>query len=475
MKNATHNGKMTKFFAVLQGVAIGTLIFLSAVFVMATISAKVDKLVVQNKVVDAIRDSEIQSFGGWDNLINDQHGLDACGDSFVLQAAILDHGRMWTDMFDTLIYDVRALPCDVLVDIFGRHTIGPSVDIYSYHRYWWGSAVMARIALGMTELSLKTYRSLMMMLSWLALLLFVAAFVVAYGPVSVSFFPLFISLGIGYGLLVMGQSIIHAPEFIVGLLLLSAYCVGKVQQCSVRVRAILYSVLGGAFVYFDSFDGTVVLIAILLCCQLSAPYAARLLNLNNAQTAYSYGALAREIVINCSLVLIGGCIAIVVRILGYSTVSHANALEVATDWASKLSNRVSGGPLSEVEQPSLRMLVWPLRHSRHYPFHGVLSESTVDIFYVLSFAAWAIAMLLCWKLHRKGVSPVPALGIVMAAALVPAWFLVFYQLNIVHAYLTVRLVTPFCGLGMSLAVLAGWALVRTHSSRGQENPASMRF
>jgi len=112
---------------------------------------------------------------------------------------------------------------------------------------------------------------------------------------------------------------------------LSAYCVGKVQRFSVRVRAIFYSVLGGACVYFDVMDGTVVLIAILFCCQLTAPYAARFLNLNNAQTAYSYAALAREIVINCSLVLIGGCIAIVLRILGYSTVSHANALEVATE------------------------------------------------------------------------------------------------------------------------------------------------
>jgi len=465
---------MTKFFTVLHGVAIGTVIFISAVFITATISTKVDKLVVQNKVVDAIRASEIQFFNGWDNIINDKRGLDACfGDSFVLQAAILDHGRMWTDMFDTLNYDVKAPPCDVLVDIFGSHTIGPALDIYSYHRYWWGSAVIARIALGMTELSLKTYRSLMMMLSWLALLLFVAAFVVAYGLVSASFFPLFISLGIGYGLLVMGQSIAHAPEFIVGLLLLSAYCVGKVQRFSVRVRAIFYSVLGGACVYFDVMDGTVVLITILLCCQLTAPYAARLLNLNNAQTAYSYTALAREIVTNCSLVLTGGCIAIVLRILGYSTVSHANALDVATEWTSKLSNRVSGGPLSEVAQPSLRMLVWPLRHVRHYPFHGFLSESTVDIFYGLSFAAWAIAMLLCWKLHRKGVSPVPALGIVMAAALVPAWFLVFEQHTIVHAWMTVRLVTPFCGLGMSLVVLAGWALARTQSSRGQENPASI--
>ena len=55
---------MTKFFTVLHGVAIGTVIFISAVFITSIISTKVDKLVVQNKVVDAIRTSEIQFFNG---------------------------------------------------------------------------------------------------------------------------------------------------------------------------------------------------------------------------------------------------------------------------------------------------------------------------------------------------------------------------------------------------------------------------
>jgi hypothetical protein len=464
---------MTKFFTVLQGLAIGTLIFLTAVFAMAAISAKVDTLVVMNKVADAIRTSEIQYPGKWD--VNDKRGLDTFSDCFVLEVATLDHGRLWSDLFDTLIYNFgsRKHTCDVLVDRFGNNTTAPPVDLSSYNRYWWGSAAVAKIALGMTGLSIKTYRSLMLVLSWLALILLVVAFFVAYGRISVVFLPLFISLGVGYGLLTMGQSIAHAPEFIVGLLLLSAYCVGKVQQFSLRARAIFYSVLGGVCVYFDVMDSTVVLIAILLCCQLSAPYAARLLKPNKSQTAYSYTALAREIVINCSLVLIGGCIAIVARILGYSIVSHASVLEVATDWTSSLSYRIFGSlhDIGTNAQPSLRMLLWPAKHFRQYPFHGFFSDIAVDSFYVLSFASWAIAMLLCWKLHRKGVSPVTvALGIVMAAALVPAWFLVFLQHTIVHAWMTGRLVTPFCGLGMSLAVLAGWALARTHSSRGRGEP-----
>jgi hypothetical protein len=56
----------------------------------------------------------------------------------------------------------------------------------------------------------------------------------------------------------------------------------------------------------------------------------------------SYAALAREIVMNCSFVVIGGCGAIMLRLLGYSIVSHTNILEVATTWMSELPFRFSG-------------------------------------------------------------------------------------------------------------------------------------
>jgi hypothetical protein len=478
MKNAANNSELSRLFMILQGIAIGGLIFLSAAFVMAAISSQVDKMIVQNKVADAIRTLEIQYPGEFN--IDDKRGIDTYSDCSILQSVILDHGRLWSDMFDTLVYNFgsRIHPCDVLVDKFGGYTSAPSVDLSSYHRYWFGSVVIARIALGMTGVSIKVYRSLMLMLSWFALVLLVATFFLAYGSVSVVFLPLFISVGVGYGLPIMGQSIAHAPEFIVGLLFLSTYCVVKVQQFSLRPRAIFYSVLGSVCVYFDLLDSTVVLVAILLCCQLSAPYAARLLKPNNAQTAPSDTALAREIVLNSSFVVIGGCVAIMLRILGYSIISHTNALDVATAWISNLSGYIIFGSLSgwgetwgETAQPSLYRLVGRLVTHRQIPFHGVFSKGAADSFYVLGFAAWAIAMGLCWKLHRKGVSPVAvALGFVMAAALVPAWFLAFERHTLAHVWMTGRLVTLFCGLGMSLAVLAGWAVAITYSSRGQGEP-----
>jgi hypothetical protein len=318
----------------------------------------------------------------------------------------------------------------------------------------------------MTGLSVGEYQSLMMALSWCALILLMLAFVFAYGRVYVVFLPFFVSIGIGYGLLTMGQSIAHAPEFIVGLLLLSIYCVGKVQYFSLRARAIFYSFLGGVCVYFDTLDSTVVLIAILLCCQLSAPSAAQVLKPCETHGAPSHTALAWEIVTNSSLILIGGCIAIAVRVLGYSIISHINILEVAAAWTSALSLRVSGSLVGEMginAKPNLHLALRELMYVRQWPFQGFLGKSAADGFYVLGFAAWATAMpLFC-------VSPTAVtIGIVMAAALVPAWFLILEQHTIVHAWMTGRIVPLFCGLGISIVVLFGWALARTYALRGLE-------
>ena len=103
---------------------------------------------------------------------------------------------------------------------------------------------------------------------------------------------------------------------------------------------------------------------------------------------------------------------------------------------SGVSFRFSGGLYEKGlnEQPSLYRLLGALIHNREVPFHGFLNKWAADSFYLLGFAAWAIAMRLCWKLHIRGVSPVTvAVGFVIAAALVPAWFIVFENHTTIHA------------------------------------------
>jgi len=108
--------------------------------------------------------------------------------------------------------------------------------------------------------------------------------------------------------------------------------------------------------------------------------------------------------------------------------------------------------------PSLYKLFVALKDHREYPFYGIFSKRFADLFYALGFAGWAIALPFCWVLHKKGNPHIDAaLGLTMVASLVPAWFLFFEQHTIIHAWMTGRLVSLFCGLGISLAALVAWA------------------
>lgn len=320
--------------ATLQGIAIGTAVFFLVVFVMAAISTNADTSVVKDKITEAIRTSQIQYPGDIDE--NDKRGIDTWTDCYALEAALLEPERQPRAMFDTLVYfrqSLRTHPCDILVDSFAGRTDQPVIKFYSYHRYWWGAAILARIVLGFTSLSVGSYQSLMFGLSWFALFVFVLAFFLGNGRISLMFLPAFLSVGTGYGMFIFGQSIADAPIFIVGLLLLAVYSLTKVQQRSVRARAMFYSLLGSACVYFDILQATVVLVEILLCCQLIAPYADRVLRgKRNEWAKRPEPSLLTNIAANSVYVLVGGVLSIVLRLVGYAVVSDSKILDVTAEW-----------------------------------------------------------------------------------------------------------------------------------------------
>jgi hypothetical protein len=214
-------------------------------------------------------------------------------------------------------------------------------------------------------------------------------------------------------------------------------------------------------------NANVAAIEILLCCQLTAPYVSRLLR-GQDELSPAPAAILKEIIENSAYVLIGGFLAIVIRIVGYSFASHTSILDAISAWLSDLAYRVSGS-LDDIYpgqtiQPSLHRLFTTLKGNRHQPFHGFLSTQLADAFYALGFLSWAAVLPLCWVLHKKAVPYLGALlGLVSAASLVPAWFLLFEQHTIIHAWMTGRLMSLFFGLGMSLALLLGLSVLQKRS------------
>lgn len=448
----------------LEGIVIGALIFLTAAFFLAIVAEYSNKSTVEIKILDAVRTSAIQTPGAWD--VNDRRGIDTFTDCLVLQTAILDHGHLLDDMFDALIFkesfvkpETRPHPCNTLAKNVSGHGNSESNATITFNRYWMGSATVARIVLGLTRISFESYRQIIFLLSLGCLSLFVLIFVISNGRSSIVFLPVFLSVVVGYGLLIFGQSIAHAPELIVALLLLSVYSLGGLLRSSIRSRALWYSFLGCVCVYFDLLDANVVLIAILLCCQLVALRIAQADNAHTDDKSTESGCMVflRDITANWGFLMAGGSAAIILRIAGYSISSHINIGDAASLWVSELSHRVSGtaGPTNTV--PSLKDALLALKQFRGYPFHGFLDTRNADAFYGLGLIAWALSLWLCWEGYRKGagVSCI-AISFIMAASLVPGWFLIFKQHTVLHAWMTGRLVSVFCGLGMSLAVYVGW-------------------
>jgi len=232
--------------------------------------------------------------------------------------------------------------------------------------------------------------------------------------------------------------------------MLSVYSLFNVQRLQRFGRAFWYGLLGSLVVYFDLLNGNAALIAIMLCCQISAPYVVH----TKSEQDGNYGSfprfpsyLLREICENLLFVLIGGCVAIAIRILGYSLFSDVNLFESLHEWIGNLSVHTSGDlpnyiPAIDRQKPRILLLAAHLMHHRRDPFQGMLSDYFVNAFYFIGFASWLIATPLCVRLHRRGILPISStMGFFVAAAIVPAWYLVLLEHSITHTWMTGRLIS----------------------------------
>jgi hypothetical protein len=451
------------------GLGCASLCFLVVVVALTVVAEKANDLVVKEKISQGFRDSAIQYPGVWD--VNDKRGADTFTDCLTLEVSVLYREKLATDTFDSHVYYFEPArrnepphhACTELYYVFSHPDLERAIAQRSYLRYWWGSAIAVRIALGLSWLSVDDYRHLLQILSFAAVGIFIFSFFYSYGRTGIVFAPLFLSILFGYGMLTFGRSLAHAPEIIVGLLMLSAYGVADLPSRSRTVRAFWYGLLGSVCVYFDLLNGNVLAIEILLCCQLAAPFISKppADATSGRSTAFH---ILKKLAENSAFVVTGGVLAILIRIAGYSFSSHTGIIDVLSMWSADFSNRVSGNlsdlyPGQDVK-PSWRLLLVALKAKRHQPFLGMLGERAADAFYLVGIIAWLAILPLCRLLSRRHVRYAgPVVGLLFPSLLVPAWYVVFKQHTIVHAWMTGRLISLFCGLGMSMAlalvILAG--------------------
>lgn len=458
--------------ALVQGGVLGAIAFVALVLVAGAISYHADRRLIGQKISSAIRDGSIQIPGRWD--ITDRRGIATFTDCLVLQALQLSPNGFSPSLFDARIFQDafvqyagahRVHACDALTRFYTGDKSAARSAIMSYSRYWFGSATLASIALGETGLSIAQYRDAVFFSLILSLGLFTLTFWLYFRPASIFFTPYLFSICCGFSLLSLGQSIGFAPEEVLGLLILAAYNVLHIERRSLRWRAACYSFLGAVCVYLDLLSGVAVLVATILCCQWIASAL--------AQPPQSFRSARRilGLLANLSLVGAGACFAVVVRLIGYSFVSGRSLSNTLLEWTHDLTYRMTGylgrAVDSQTSAASLVHIAIVLKNHRADPFYGILSPGATDLFYALGFIGWILLLPVCWLLfERKKLSFSTLSAFLLAGMFIPGWFLILRQHTMGDAWLTVRLLSLFAGLGMS-AFLTMFVMLRATA----RNPA----
>ena len=139
--------------ALLQGTVLGAIAFLIFVLAVGSVSFYSDRSLIDQKIRSAIPYETTRIPGRWHII-----GIDTVDDCLVLQSLKLSPDRFLLNLFDTYVYKDGGYSCDLLRRSY-ENDGATELAVRSYSRYWWGSASLAKIALGQTGLSLAQYRN----------------------------------------------------------------------------------------------------------------------------------------------------------------------------------------------------------------------------------------------------------------------------------------------------------------------------
>jgi hypothetical protein len=427
--------------ALLQGTALGAMAFLIFVLAVGTVSFYSDRSLIDHKIRSAIQDGTIQIPGRW--AITETEGADTFTDCLALESLKLSSDRFFLNLFATYVYEPTKVEhtCDLLRRSYESDST-TKWTVMSYSRYWWGSASLAKIALGQTDLSLAQYMDVVFFSLILSLGLFTLTFYQSFRPASLLFTPYLIGVCLGFSLLNLGRSISQIPEEIFSLLILSIYNLTHIESRSLYVRAACYSLLGAVCVYLDLWSGAVMLVPTIMCCQW---IASALSKHRFSSSSENRGIVS--LVTNLWLVITGACFAIFIRLVGYSYSSGNSFFDVFLQWKNHLTFRLGEDAYSVTD---VARKLW---HTRALPFSGLLPIHGADVFYALGFLGWVLLVPLCWGLAKKQKLPLDVvLAFLLAGVMIPVWFFIFRQHTMFFGWMTVRFLSLFAGLGMSAAV-----------------------
>jgi hypothetical protein len=329
-------------------------------------------------------------------------------------------------------------------------------EVYDYWRYWWGSAALLNIVVGILGVSLPTYQAALKLITYSLIFSATGLAFFRYRQAALLFFPVAFALIFGFAIPLFGQSIAHAPGLIVGLTLLSFYMAAGVDRASLRSQFVYLFVAGGIGMYFELFNGDV--ITVLICFALirfvSICYSGppRILWKAPAAAYPTTGAIAHLM----TAYVTGAVSMVLFRIVLRAILTGQSLLSILSEWHRDLA-KWSTGKLLEKDYSNDSWSTWLHRVSGNldvatYPYIG---KYTTIIIYTLCAMVYLSVIILLF-INKKQLTVAQkdrVLAAFLIAVVVPLEYCIFAVHDMIHFWMMGRLLSLFFALAASVALL----------------------
>jgi hypothetical protein len=441
----------------------------TVIMALCLLSAQADNAVVSASIRASLNAGTAVFPTSWDR--NPKTGIDTWTDCLVLKIATYGEKDVVSALTRSNHLSERGAdhPCYHLESNLGGSPSVPGFrEVSDYWRYWWGSAALLNIALGIVGMSLPSYQAALKLITYIALALVACAALARYRRVALPFLPLGIALTFGFAIPLFGQSVAHAPGLIVGLLLLFGYMVAGVDRASPWWQFAYFFFVGGLGFYFDLLNGD--LIAIMIAFALIRLLGTRAFGLPRLLLPASLVRFPATVaVVLMMLAYTAGAVSMALfRIMLRAVLTHQSLLATLSEWHAQISkystDKLAGSGLAQIHTDTVSGI-----------FHRCYYDLEVATFPYIGRHATLIAYVLCglayvgiciWILRNRKKLEVAQLDNLLAAVLiasvVPLWYSAFAVHAIIHFWMMGRLLALFFSLSISIALI-----VFEHRSRAR--------
>lgn len=444
-----------KLYTVPLLAAIACIIAVIVTFSME--SSRVDNRVVVNTIQHDLETGAVAFPDAWNR--NEKTGVDTWTDCLVLEIATFGDKSFFSALtrseYPTSRADIH--PCNRLSARVGGISL-PDQTSTDYWRYWWGSAALLNIGIGVGGMNLPAYQAALKAITYLTIVLVTGAALIRYRRAGWSFVPVAFALLFGFEIPLFGQSVAHAPSLIVGLLLLFAYIAAGMDRAAPRWQFAYFFLVGGLVFYFELLNGN--LVAILVCCTLIRLISVRTLGPPQLSWPAWLARWPTSMAVACvTAAYFGGAVVIAtLRILLRVALTRQSLFNAAAEWHAQIAKHTSPNWLkSSLSQTgtlkeNLFKCYYDLEAAT-FPYIG--RHETVAIYALCALIYFILYVWLLWRVRYWGSARRDTmLAAAFVVLIVPAWYCAFTVHAVMHSWMMMRLLALFFALAPSVALIA---------------------